>query len=51
MLSKRCGADYVCMPAPVHHPDGSESLWCYTKPELYYGVLRDALGDFPLQHF
>ena len=51
MLSKRCGADYVCMPAPVHNPDGSESLWCYTRPEELYGELRDALGHFPLQHF
>ena len=33
MLSKGCGADYICMPAPVHNPDGSESLWCYTKPQ------------------
>ena len=30
MLSKGCGADYICMPAPIHNPDGSESLWCYT---------------------
>ena len=51
MLSKGCGADYVCMPAPVHNPDGSESLWCYTKPRAFYGELRDALGHFPLQHF
>jgi hypothetical protein len=51
MLGKGCGADVVCMPAPVHHPDGSESLWCYTKPSAYYGELRDALGHFPLQHF
>jgi hypothetical protein len=51
MLSKRSGADYVCMPAPVHNPDGSESLWCYTKPEALYGELRDLLGHFPLQHF
>lgn len=51
MLSKGCGANYVCMPAPVHHPDGSESLWCYTKPHEYYGQLRDGLGHFPLQHF
>ncbi len=51
MLSKGCGADYVCMPAPVHHPDGSEELWCYTKPSALYGELRDALGHFPLQHF
>jgi predicted AlkP superfamily pyrophosphatase or phosphodiesterase len=51
MLSKGCGADYVCMPAPVHNPDGSESLWCYTKPTELYGELRDAHGHFPLQHF
>lgn len=51
MLSKGSGADYVCMPAPVHNPDGSESLWCYTKPTELYGELRDALGHFPLQHF
>jgi predicted AlkP superfamily pyrophosphatase or phosphodiesterase len=51
MLSKGCGADYICMPAPIHNPDGSESLWCYTKPVELYGTLRDALGHFPLQHF
>jgi predicted AlkP superfamily pyrophosphatase or phosphodiesterase len=51
MLSKGCGADLVCMPAPVHHPDGSELLWCYTQPPDYYRVLRDALGHFPLQNF
>ncbi|MEQ8211214.1 MAG: alkaline phosphatase family protein [Lacipirellulaceae bacterium] len=49
--SKYCGADYVCTPAPIHNPDGSESLWCYTKPESIYGELRDELGHFPLQHF
>lgn len=51
MLSKGCGADYICMPAPIHNPDGSESLWCYTKPTELYGDLRDAFGHFPLQHF
>ncbi len=51
MLSKGCGADYICMPAPIHNPDGSESLWCYTKPTPMYGELRDALGHFPLMHF
>ncbi len=49
--SKGCGADYICTPAPIHNPDGSESLWCYTKPESLYGELRDSLGHFPLQHF
>jgi predicted AlkP superfamily pyrophosphatase or phosphodiesterase len=51
MLSKGSGADYVCMPAPIHNPDGSESLWCFTKPQMFYGELRDTLGHFPLMHF
>jgi predicted AlkP superfamily pyrophosphatase or phosphodiesterase len=51
MLSKGCGADHICMPAPIHNPDGSESLWCYTKPVELYGTLRDALGHFPLMNF
>jgi hypothetical protein len=51
MLGKRCNADYVCMPAPVHNPDGSESLWCYTTPTELYGELKHRLGHFPLQHF
>jgi predicted AlkP superfamily pyrophosphatase or phosphodiesterase len=49
--SKECGADYVCTPAPIHNPDGSESLWCYTRPGDLYGTLRDELGHFPLHHF
>ena len=51
MLSKGCGADYVCMPAPIHQPDGSEDLWCYTKPQEFYGELLAELGHFPLKHF
>ncbi|QDT37311.1 alkaline phosphatase family protein [Stratiformator vulcanicus] len=51
MLSKGTSADYVCTPAPIHNPDGSESLWCYTKPEEYYGELRDSIGHFPLMNF
>ena len=51
MLSKRCSADYVCMPAPVHNPDGSESLWCYTRPTEYYGELLEQYGHFPLKFF
>jgi len=49
--SKFCEADYVCTPAPIHNPDGSESLWCYTRPTELYGTLRDALGHFPLMNF
>lgn len=51
MLSKGAGADYICMPAPIHNPDGSESLWCYTKPVEMYGTLRDTFGHFPLMNF
>ena len=31
--SKGCGADVICTPAPVHNADGSESPWCFTRPE------------------
>ncbi|MEN6458432.1 MAG: nucleotide pyrophosphatase/phosphodiesterase family protein [Thermoguttaceae bacterium] len=46
-----CEADYVCTPAPIHNPDGSESLWCYTRPIEFYGLLRDRLGHFPLMNY
>ena len=49
--SKGCEADYVCTPAPIHNPDGSESLWCYTRPPELYGELRDRLGHFPLKNY
>ena len=51
LLSKGTKADAVCTPAPIHNPDGSESLWCYTIPEKMYGELRDELGHFPLKNF
>ena len=49
--SKGSGADFVCTPAPIHNPDGSESLWCYTKPTELYGELMQQFDHFPLQHF
>ena len=49
--SKGANADLICTPAPIHNPDGSESLWCYTRPTELYGQLRDQLGHFPLPHF
>src|SRR5690606_35303582 len=48
---KGCGADTICTFAPIHNPDGTESLWCYTRPEMMYGELRDTFGHFPLKHF
>ncbi len=49
--SKQSKAEYVCTPAPIHNPDGSESLWCYTRPTDLYGTLRDSLGHFPLMRY
>lgn len=49
--SKGAKANYICTPAPIHNPDGSESLWCYTVPTEMYGELRDQIGHFPLMHF
>ncbi len=51
LMSKYCGADHVCNFAPIHNPDGSESLWCYTRPYLFYGELRDKFGHFPVKHY
>jgi hypothetical protein len=51
MHSVGAEADYICTPKPIHNPDGTESLWCYTRPTEFYGELRDDLGHFPLQHF
>jgi len=49
--SKGSGADFICTPAPQHNPDGSESLWCYTRPDMMYGELEHKLGHFPLMNF
>ncbi len=51
LLIKGADADFICTPAPIHNPDGSESLWCYTRPTELYGELRDVLGHFPLMNF
>jgi hypothetical protein len=45
------GADVICWPAPKHNPDGTESIWCYSKPEPLYPELMKKLGHFPLHHF
>lgn len=51
LMSKFCSADNICNFAPIHHPDGSESLWCYTRPYRFYGELRDEFGHFPVKHY
>ncbi len=49
--SKGSGADYICTPAPVHNADGSESPWCFTRPDTLYDELQSKFGHFPLHHF
>jgi hypothetical protein len=51
LQSKHAGADLVCLPAPRHNPDGTETMWCHTRPEPLYAGLRETLGDFPLHKF
>jgi hypothetical protein len=38
-------------PSPIHEPDGTTKLWCYSKPEGLYEELLAELGHFPLQHY
>ena len=51
LQSKHATADLVCLPAPKHNPDGTETMWCHTRPEPLYADLRATLGDFPLHMF
>jgi hypothetical protein len=51
LQSKHATADLVCLPAPKHNPDGTETMWCHTNPEPLYATLRARLGEFPLHKF
>ena len=51
LQSKHATADLVCLPAPRHNPDGTETMWCHTNPEPLYAALRETLGEFPLHKF
>ena len=48
---KGATADFVVTPAPIHDPDGTTKLWCYSKPEGLYQELLNDLGHFPLQRY
>jgi len=48
---KGASADFIVTPAPIHEPDGTTKLWCYSKPDGLYQQLLDELGHFPLQHY
>lgn len=51
LQSKHATADLVCLPAPKHNADGTETMWCHTNPEPLYATLRETLGEFPLHKF
>ncbi len=51
LQSKHATADLVCLPAPKHNADGTETMWCHTRPEGLYATLRESLGEFPLHKF
>ena len=44
--ARAAGPTMSARPAPIHNPDGSESLWCYTRPER--AVRRAARRAGPL---
>ena len=48
---KDAAADFIVTPAPIHEPDGTTKLWCYSKPDELYQELLDEIGHFPLQHY
>ncbi len=48
---KGAAADFIITPAPIHEPNGSTKLWCYSKPDGLYQQLLGAMGHFPLQHY
>jgi hypothetical protein len=51
LQSKHASADLVCLPAPKHNSDGTETMWCHTNPEPLYADVRHRLGEFPLHRF
>lgn len=48
---KGASADFLVTPSPIHDPDGTTKLWCYSKPDSLYSELLGELGHFPLQHY
>ena len=48
---KDAAADFIVTPEPIHEPDGSTRLWCYSKPNGLYEELLADLGHFPLMNY
>jgi predicted AlkP superfamily pyrophosphatase or phosphodiesterase len=48
---KGAAANFIVTPSPIHEPDGTTRLWCYSKPDGLYQELLEDMGHFPLQHY
>jgi predicted AlkP superfamily pyrophosphatase or phosphodiesterase len=48
---KGADANFIVTPSPIHEPDGTMKLWCYSKPDGLYQQLLGPLDHFPLQHY
>lgn len=51
LLCKGANTTYAMTPKPKHNPDGTETMWCYSRPEDLYEKLLGEFGHFPLHHF
>jgi len=51
LLAKGAPSTYGIYPKPIHNPDGTETMWCWSKPESLYEELLAEFGHFPLHHF
>lgn len=48
---KDAAADFIVTPEPIHEPDGTTKLWCYSKPDGLYAEMLSDLGHFPLMNY
>ena len=48
---KGAAADFIVTPSPIHEPDGTTKLWCYSKPDGLYEQLVTEFDHFPLRHY
>ncbi len=46
-----CEAEYACTHKPIHNPDGTEDLWCWTRYPSLYRELLEEFGHFPLHNY
>lgn len=51
LYTKGAKATFGLTPAPIHQPDGTETMWCYSRPDGLYAELLEQFGHFPLHRF